>query len=136
MRHLSNTILLWVLLLSGCRPGSMYPSASELFVEQSKATGIYVDGRQTLVYDPLVHQTAQRGNSFRLQTDDQSVYWSVLLEQIPTANAPITRGTIHTRGVSDVKDDTYSFQWIEERDGKMWLWCDEEKIGLIIPQKQ
>lgn len=131
MRHLTKIFLASLLLMWGCRNRNLFPNAGQVFVQQSNAVGIYVDGRQMLAYDPLEHQTAQRSSSFRIQTDDQSVYLIVQFDPMPSLSAPVTRGKIGTAGVNGVEDGSYDFQVMAERDDKIWLWNDKQKIGLI-----
>ena len=120
------------LLLGGCKTG-MFQSADAVFAEQSSVVGLYIEGRQAFVYDAELHQTAQGNASFRLQTDDQSTYLNLLFDPIPTSDAPTVWVSVASRGIKGLTDQAYEFKRIEERDGKMWLWNNANKIGLIIP---
>lgn len=135
MNQLTKALLILALFLSGCRDGSLFQSASDVFVAQSNAKGLYIDGRQAFIYDQSAHQTARRGNAFRLQTDDQTVYLNLQFDPLPTASSPTTSCTISARGIDGLEENTYTFNLVEERDEKMWLWSAEKKMGLIISLK-
>lgn len=132
MKQLTYIFIAAALFMVGCRDRNLPPADSQVFLEESVAVGLYLHGRGVLVFNPLEHQTVRRGSAFRLQTDDQSVYLNVQFDTMPSSSNPTVRGTISERGVDGVTDDIYDFQLLEERDGKIWLWNEKQKMGLIF----
>lgn len=137
MRKIFNILFISALLLFGvvsCKDGQLPGGgAGERFATQSSVEGVYVDSRQVLVYNSELHQTAVRGLSYRIQTDDQGVLFSVLFDKIPEKGGTCTM-SVQAGGIVDFpKPDSFVMTLQKTEGGRLWFWNDARKIGVIVP---
>lgn len=137
MRKIFNILLISALLVFGgvsCKDGQLPGGgAGERFASQSSVEGVYVDSRQVLVYNSEKHQTAIRGLSYRIQTDDQGVYFNALFDKIPENGGTCTM-SVQAGGIVDFpKPDSFVVTLKKTEGGKLWFWNDARKIGVIVP---
>lgn len=103
---------------------------------QGTTDGLDVKGNSLFTYNQLTCQTSYNSekHEFRTFTDNMSDYYCVTLDTTPTAEGQKVKGDITWTSDSEVvtkKGLTFHVEKFD-RNGRMWLWCRKESIGVII----
>lgn len=131
--HRSTILLVAVALfcLTGCRSSRVDPEfiSTDDFCLKVKETVLFS-------YDPLTCQVAfnREKNEFRVHTDDMSDWYCVTLSGVPSGNGDKLTGSI-TWTTSSSVESSKGLSFVvkkNERDGKVWLWCKKERIGVVV----
>ena len=138
--------VLSLILMAGCRsnpdpdnptpdPPDVINQALETFKAKSDY-GIYANGVALIAYDKTAHQIVSGNNNqlFRIQTDDQLQYVNfTVVDQAVTLNQSVAVG-FSSKGVGGLySTGTISAAAVKVTGGKMWLWEESAKRGVIIP---
>lgn len=114
-------------------------SVERISFESAAAVGLYIKGAPVVVYDPTTFQTAVNHQrvTFRLQSDDQSKYVHVdCTDKAATAVDESTICKITYRAEDDMETVLIiKFIAVKVEDGRIWLWNELQKTGLIVPSK-
>lgn len=107
--------------------------ASANYILQKEIYGVYVGDNNVFVYDSDIYQYAYntQRRTFRIQNTAQSRYLACELDADPVPDEVINV-RVETMGISSFSTQELRMQVLKRTDGLVWLWNDENRVGLII----
>lgn len=113
-------------------------SAERKSFEAASEEGLYMKGAGSFVYDAETCQKAvnSQRRTYRIQSDDQRRFCHILFSDMtPSKVGDECVCTVEYR-VEDGEETTLivKFGVIEASDGRLWLWNEFQKVGVIIRQ--
>lgn len=127
---LTGTLAL--MLLAACSASdTLSPEAAEFAGRDGY--GLYGNGVSYMEYQKYNHQIARNssGTMFRMQNGNMSEWFVCKFGAKPTEGKNINV-KIESHGIGSVESVEADFKAIKASDGKMWLWAEEEMLGIII----
>ena len=127
--------LLLIILIWGCKDDDIEHRTAELrnaFLEKNEI-GVYNGNAPIILFQSDQHQIAYTGNgkSWRIQTDNQSQYFSCRLNENAVTGKNLT-ASINVKGLEEITEGTYTATVLKITDEKCWLWLPDSDTGLII----
>lgn len=100
---------------------------------EKEVLGLYVNGKDVLVYDRTLHQYAfnTKRNTFRIQNSAQNRLFVCEMSETPSVGKEV-EVVITTKGISNFKDASIEMEVLKETDGRVWLYDSESKTGLVV----
>ncbi len=93
-------------------------------------------GVDQFTYDPLTWQISQNvtANEFRVFDDKLSQWFTIKCDAMPTSEGQTLTAELSWTAVSStrvMKDLNFK---VEKTDnsGKIWMWCEQKSIGIVI----
>lgn len=126
------TIILGVVLvLSGC----VQYDIDEILLAKTEIS-ISLRGKTIYDFDPVKGQYAfvPTVNEFRMMDDDAKSWLIVKFDQKPNIEGDNVHASVQWKtktGTGNVEDAEFKVERVGG-DGMIWLWCGDEKMGLII----
>lgn len=93
--------------------------------------GIYSGNIPVLQFNADEHQMAFTAKSWRIQTDDQSVYLSCSFSERPMKGKTLT-ADVRSRGMDNVVDGEQEAVILKSEKGKYWVWFPDAEVGILI----
>ena len=125
------TILCALLVLSGC----VKYDIDEILLAQTEIS-MSVKGRTVYTFDPDKGQYAfiPSTNEYRMMDDNASSWLIVRFDQKPNVMGDKVQADLEWKTKGKTEKMTGARFKVEKtgENGKLWLWCDDEKMGLII----
>lgn len=127
----SLTLLFILLCICGCN--RFDPEEILLPREDISLT---VKGEVMLTYDPLKFQLGynEERNEFRVFDDNVGNWFTLTCSSRPTGTGDTLSADLSWTTENSTKS-RHGLQFSVERtdsDGKIWLWCKEEAIGIVV----
>lgn len=100
------------------------------FLEET-VYGVYKQGETVLQFDKITHQLAysKKGIFFRIQTDDQAVYFHCRFAERPAEG--MQEVEIDVKSLPDIEPGDYKMELIKSTLSHVWLWDMENCLGVI-----
>ncbi len=99
--------------------------------------GVYLDGNNIFAYNESEYQIAlnRMRKVLRLQTDGQEHYVNMLFSVFPLPGEGMRVNIdMNYKTLKDQRIISLVPVIIKKRDGKYWLWDEDMKIGIILPE--
>lgn len=127
-------LLIICLLLCSCKRKS--PVESNPALEEFKrysSYGVYIDGKPTMVYAATEHQMAINStrNTFRIQTDDQSMILHFALSLKPDKIGQELAVDLTAHGVPNIATSQSTVKVVKIVSETAWLWDSKQVKGFI-----
>lgn len=131
-----------LLLLLGCNktPGGL--SFESHNFEKKSAVGLVIKRKYVVLYNKSTFQYVYNRNrkSIRIQSDNHSEYVHAIFKGYPK-DAPQVDDIVNVEIV--YKERSFALETklilsmlvLKEENSKLWLWNEEEKVGLIVDWK-
>lgn len=129
-------ILILAMLLAAaaaCSKSDTDKSGLSYALLQKEALGVYENDNSLFIYDNDLYQYAYNTgrHSFRIQNTSQSRYMACMLEAAPMVDRHVAV-TVETQGISSFPSQELQALVLKISQGKVWLWDEAKKTGLII----
>lgn len=104
---------------------------------QAEDVSLVIRGTLRFEYNPDTCQMAYNAHKteFRAMKDNMADYFVLKCSEDPTTEGQELKADLTYTTVSDVKAETgltFKVEKISPSDGRLWLWCQSKKIGVVI----
>ena len=92
-------------------------------------------GAPQFVYEPNTCQIGfnRAKGEFTVFTDDQTDYFVVTVDEIPTQKGQKVRGSASWTTPSSIeKYNNIALEAVKLEGDRIWLWCSDQKLGAVV----
>lgn len=123
-----------ILLVTGCSRKDSMGEAD--FVSRTSGISLTVNGKEIMKYAAREHQIAYNASlhQFRLSDDTLNNYFVLTLERIPENTGEVVSGELVYTTDDDILKLKADFSVSKISNGKIWLWNNQDKIGIVVQE--
>ncbi len=123
--------------ITSCESPTVTPQAQTDFATTAMEVGAYGTSGAIFEFNKDNAQTSIRtggsvGYQYKVQTDDQSKYFTVKLSKLPTTMSETATATVAAVGITGLEAGDYSVTVAKVDASRVWLWSAAKNIGFVV----